>query len=109
MNGTPALALEGVHKSFGENEVLKGIDLTVAPHEVVCLIGASGSGKSTLLRCVNLVEPIDSGRVVVDGEEITAEGVDANRIRRRIGIVYQSFNLFPHMTVLRNVTLAPRE
>jgi polar amino acid transport system ATP-binding protein len=109
MNGRPALILEDVHKSFGENEVLKGIDLTVASHEVVCLIGASGSGKSTLLRCVNLVEPIDSGRVVVEGEEITAEGVDANRIRRRIGIVYQSFNLFPHMTVLRNITLAPRE
>jgi polar amino acid transport system ATP-binding protein len=105
----PALLLEGVHKSFGENEVLKGIDLRVEPHEVVCLIGASGSGKSTLLRCVNLVEQIDSGRVVVAGEEITAEGVDANRIRRRIGIVYQSFNLFPHMTVLRNITLAPRE
>src|ERR671919_2121291 len=104
-----ALRLENVHKYFGKNEVLKGIDLTVAPHEVVCLIGASGSGKSTLLRCVNLVEPIDSGRVVVAGEEITAEGVDANRIRRRIGIVYQSFNLFPHMTVLRNITLAPRE
>jgi polar amino acid transport system ATP-binding protein len=109
MNGHPALVLEGLHKSFGENEVLKGIDLTVAPHEVVCLIGASGSGKSTLLRCVNLVEPIDSGRVVVEGEDITAEGVDANRIRRRIGIVYQAFNLFPHMTVLRNITLAPRE
>jgi polar amino acid transport system ATP-binding protein len=109
MNERPALVLEGVHKSFGENEVLKGIDLTVAPHEVVCLIGASGSGKSTLLRCVNLVEPIDSGRVVVEGEDITAEGVDANRIRRRIGIVYQAFNLFPHMTVLRNITLAPRE
>ena len=105
----PALILEGIHKSFGANEVLKGIDLTVAPHEVVCLIGASGSGKSTLLRCVNLVEPVDSGRVVVEGVEITAEGVDANEIRRRIGIVYQSFNLFPHMTVLRNVTLAPRE
>ena len=89
--------------------MLKGIDLTVEPHEVVCLIGASGSGKSTLLRCVNLVEPIDAGRVVVEGEEITAAGVDANRIRRRIGIVYQSFNLFPHMTVLRNITLAPRE
>ena len=89
--------------------MLKGIDLRVEPHEVVCLIGASGSGKSTLLRCVNLVEQIDSGRVVVAGEEITAEGVDANRIRRRIGIVYQSFNLFPHMTVLRNITLAPRE
>jgi polar amino acid transport system ATP-binding protein len=109
MNERPALLLEDVYKSFGENEVLKGIDLTVEPHEVVCLIGASGSGKSTLLRCVNLVEPIDSGRVFVDGEEITAEGVDKNRIRRRIGIVYQSFNLFPHMTVLRNITLAPRE
>ncbi|MBA2534006.1 MAG: amino acid ABC transporter ATP-binding protein [Rubrobacter sp.] len=109
MNEQPALLLEGVHKSFGENEVLKGIDLRVEPHEVVCLIGASGSGKSTLLRCVNLVEPIDSGRVVVEGEEITERGVDANRIRRGIGIVYQAFNLFPHMTVLRNVTLAPRE
>jgi polar amino acid transport system ATP-binding protein len=106
---TPALVLEGVRKSFGENEVLKGIDLTVAPHEVVCLIGASGSGKSTLLRCVNLVEPIDSGRIVVEGEEITARGVDVNRIRRLIGIVYQSFNLFPHMSVTRNITLAPRE
>jgi len=105
----PALVLEGIRKSFGPNEVLKGIDLSVAPHEVVCLIGASGSGKSTLLRCTNLVEPVDSGRVVVEGEEITAEGVDANRVRRRIGIVYQSFNLFPHMTVLRNITLAPRE
>jgi polar amino acid transport system ATP-binding protein len=109
MNESPALILKGVYKSFGENEVLKGIDLEVAPHEVVCLIGASGSGKSTLLRCVNLVEPIDSGRIVVEGEEITARGVDANRIRRRIGIVYQAFNLFPHMTVLRNITLAPRE
>jgi polar amino acid transport system ATP-binding protein len=101
--------LEGIRKSFGANEVLKGIDLSVAPHEVVCLIGASGSGKSTLLRCTNLVEPIDAGRVVVEGEEITASGVDADRVRRKIGIVYQSFNLFPHMTVLRNVTLAPRE
>jgi len=109
MNEGPALLLENVHKSFGENEVLEGIELTVEPHEVVCLIGASGSGKSTLLRCVNLVEPIDAGRVVVEGEEITAQGVDANRIRRRIGIVYQSYNLFPHMTVLRNITLAPRE
>ena len=109
MNERPALILEDLYKSFGNDEVLKGIDLTVEPHEVVCLIGASGSGKSTLLRCVNLVEPIDAGRVVVEGEEITAEGVDANRIRRRIGIVYQSYNLFPHMTVLRNITLAPRE
>ena len=109
MNERPALLLEDVYKSFGENELLKGIDLRMEPHEVVCLIGASGSGKSTLLKCVNLVEPIDSGRVVVEGEEITAAGVDANRIRRRIGIVYQSFNLFPHMTVLRNITLAPCE
>jgi polar amino acid transport system ATP-binding protein len=104
---TQALVLEGVHKSFGKHEVLRGIDLTVDEHEVVCLIGASGSGKSTLLRCVNLVEPIDAGRIVVEGEEITAKGVDANRIRRRIGIVYQAYNLFPHMSVLRNVTLAP--
>jgi polar amino acid transport system ATP-binding protein len=104
-----ALVLEGIRKSFGSNEVLKGIDLSVAPHEVVCLIGASGSGKSTLLRCTNLVEPIDAGRVVVEGEEITAPGVNADRVRRKIGIVYQSFNLFPHMTVLRNITLAPRE
>jgi polar amino acid transport system ATP-binding protein len=109
MNERPALLLENVYKSFGEVKVLKGIDLTVEPHEVVCLIGASGSGKSTLLKCVNLVEPIDSGRVVVEGEEITAAGVDTNRIRRGIGIVYQSFNLFPHMTVLRNITLAPRK
>ena len=111
MNGGAgaALVLEGIRKSFGTNEVLKGIDLSVAPHEVVCLIGASGSGKSTLLRCTNLVELIDAGHVVVEGEEITASGVDADRVRRRIGIVYQSFNLFPHMTVLRNITLAPRE
>jgi polar amino acid transport system ATP-binding protein len=102
-----ALVLGGVHKSFGRHEVLRGIDLTVAEHEVVCLIGASGSGKSTLLRCVNLIEPIDAGRIVVHGEEITARGVDANRVRRRIGIVYQAYNLFPHMSVLRNVTLAP--
>ena len=103
-----ALRLEGVRKSFGKNEVLKGIDLDLAEHEVVCLIGASGSGKSTLLRCVNLLEPIDEGRIVVLGEEITAHGVKVNEVRRRIGIVFQSYNLFPHMSVLRNVTLAPR-
>jgi polar amino acid transport system ATP-binding protein len=101
------LAIEGLHKSFGKTEVLRGIDLAVAEHEVVCLIGASGSGKSTLLRCVNLLEPIDAGRIVVNGEEITARGVDANRVRRGIGIVFQAFNLFPHMSVLRNVTLGP--
>ncbi|TMG25887.1 MAG: amino acid ABC transporter ATP-binding protein [Chloroflexi bacterium] len=104
-----ALRVEDLHKSFGPLEVLRGIDLTVSEHEVVCLIGASGSGKSTLLRCINLLEPIDAGRVSVEGEEITAEGVDTNRIRRRIGIVFQAFNLFPHMTVLDNVTLAPRK
>ncbi len=104
-----ALALEGVRKSYGTNEVLGGIDLAVAPHEVVCLIGASGSGKSTLLKCVNLIEPVTSGRIVVDGEEITARGVDVNRIRRKIGIVFQAFNLFPHMTVLDNITLGPRK
>ena len=104
---SPALVLEGVHKSFGRNEVLRGIDLTLDPHEVVCLIGASGSGKSTLLRCVNLLEPVDAGRIVVGGTEITAPGTDVNAVRRGIGIVFQAFNLFPHMSVLRNVTLAP--
>ena len=104
-----ALRIEGLRKSFGKLEVLRGIDLEVAEHEVVCLIGASGSGKSTLLRCVNLLEPIDAGRIVVSGEEITARGVDANQIRRRIGIVFQSFNLFPHMSVRGNVTLGPRK
>ena len=106
---TAPLLVQGLHKSFGTLEVLKGIDLEVAEHEVVCLIGASGSGKSTLLRCINLIEPIDAGRIVVEGEEITAYGVDVDRIRRRIGIVYQAFNLFPHMSVLDNVTLAPRQ
>ena len=112
MNGTDAttvIRIEGLHKSFDHLEVLKGIDLTVAEHEVICLIGASGSGKSTLLRCVNLLEPVDAGRVIVHGEEITAPGVDVNRIRRSMGIVFQSFNLFPHMTVLKNITLAPRK
>jgi len=104
-----ALQLEDVHKSFGHVEVLRGIDLAVRPHEVVCLIGASGSGKSTLLRCVNLLEPIDSGRILLHGRDVTLRGVDVNTIRRGIGIVFQSFNLFPHMTVLRNVTLAPRK
>jgi polar amino acid transport system ATP-binding protein len=102
-----ALLLEDVHKSFGKLEVLRGIELAVAQHEVICVIGASGAGKSTLLRCINLIEPVDQGRIIVQGEEITARGVDVNRIRRHIGIVFQSFNLFPHMTVLRNITLAP--
>ena len=104
-----ALRVEGLHKSFDRLRVLRGIDLSVAEHEVVCLIGASGSGKSTLLRCINLLEPIDAGRVWIEGVEITAPGVDVDRVRRRIGIVFQAFNLFPHMSVLRNVTLAPRK
>jgi polar amino acid transport system ATP-binding protein len=102
-----ALRIEALNKSFDGVEVLKGIDLALGEHEVICLIGASGSGKSTLLRCINLLEPIDSGRIVVAGEEITAAGIDADRIRRRIGIVFQAFNLFPHMSVLRNITLGP--
>ncbi|HYI21074.1 MAG TPA: amino acid ABC transporter ATP-binding protein [Candidatus Limnocylindrales bacterium] len=105
----PALRVEGLHKSFGQLAVLRGIDLTVAEHEVVCLIGASGSGKSTLLRCINLLEEIDAGRVWIEGVEITGKGVNVDKVRRRIGIVFQAFNLFPHMTVLSNVTLAPRK
>jgi polar amino acid transport system ATP-binding protein len=105
----PALQVEGLHKSFGDLEVLRGIDLSLAEHEVVCLIGSSGSGKSTLLRCINLLEPIDAGRIFVAGDEITARGVDVDRIRRRIGIVFQAYNLFPHMRVIDNVTLGPRK
>ncbi|HVM24981.1 MAG TPA: amino acid ABC transporter ATP-binding protein [Candidatus Limnocylindrales bacterium] len=104
-----ALLVEDLWKSFGDLDVLRGIDLAMDEHEIVCVIGASGSGKSTLLRCINLTEPIDAGRIVVEGEEITAEGVDVDRIRRRIGIVFQSYNLFPHMSVLDNVTLGPRQ
>jgi polar amino acid transport system ATP-binding protein len=103
------LVVDDLHKSFGRLEVLRGIDLELAEHEVVCLIGASGSGKSTLLRCINLLEPIDAGRIVLRGDEVTARGVDVNRVRRGIGIVFQAFNLFPHMSVLENVTLAPRK
>jgi polar amino acid transport system ATP-binding protein len=104
---TDALRVEGLHKRFDDLEVLKGIDLAVREHEVVCLIGASGSGKSTLLRCINLLEPVDAGRIVIHGQDVTARGVDQNAVRRRVGIVFQSFNLFPHMTVLRNISLAP--
>jgi polar amino acid transport system ATP-binding protein len=103
---TEAIRIEGLHKSFGELEVLRGLDLRVDDHEVVCLIGGSGSGKSTLLRCVDLLEPVDAGRIWIEGDEVTAAGVDPNAIRRRIGIVFQAFNLFPHMSVMRNVTLA---
>jgi polar amino acid transport system ATP-binding protein len=101
-----ALTIEGLSKSFGRHQVLSGIDLAVAEHEVIALIGASGSGKSTLLRCINRLEPIDAGRIVLAGDDITRPS-NVNAVRRRIGIVFQSFNLFPHMSVLRNVTLAP--
>ena len=103
------VSLHGVTKRFGELEVLHGIDLDVAEHNVVCLIGASGSGKSTLLRCINLLEQIDAGTIVVDGQTITGTKVDVNKLRQKIGIVFQAYNLFPHMTVLQNVTLAPRK
>jgi polar amino acid transport system ATP-binding protein len=106
---TEAVRVEGVHKAFGKVEVLKGVDLALEEHEVICLVGASGSGKSTLLRCVDLLEPVDAGSIQLQGEEITGGGVDQNRVRRRMGIVFQAFNLFPHMTVLRNVTLGPAE
>jgi polar amino acid transport system ATP-binding protein len=108
VSATAALEIEGLRKSFGEHLVLKGIDLSVGEHEVTCLIGASGSGKSTLLRCINLLERVDAGRILVEGEEITRKGIDVNWVRRRIGIVFQAYNLFPHMNVLQNVTLAPR-
>jgi polar amino acid transport system ATP-binding protein len=106
---TEALRLEDVHKSFDHLEVLKGVSLALERHEVMALIGASGSGKSTLLRCINLLEPVDRGRILFDGEDVTRREVDVNSVRRRIGIVFQAFNLFPHMSVLGNVTLAPRK
>ncbi len=109
MTGQPKLRLEEVDKSFGDLAVLRQVDLDVESHEVVCLIGSSGSGKSTLLRCANLLEPIDSGRILLDGVDIAEPGFDADAVRRRIGIVFQSFNLFPHRSVLDNVTLAPRK
>ncbi len=100
--------LEGVHKSFGDNDVLKGIDLSVSSGEVLTIIGPSGSGKSTLLRCVNLLEPLQAGRIFFEGEEITRKGVDVSAVRTRIGMVFQQFNLFPHLTVMDNLTLATR-
>jgi polar amino acid transport system ATP-binding protein len=99
--------VKNVSKSFGELRVLRDVDLTVEEHGVVCLIGASGSGKSTLLRCLNLLERVDEGEIVVDSQTITNGHVDVNELRRKIGIVFQAYNLFPHMTVLDNVTLAP--
>src|SRR5438067_12450452 len=103
------VSLQGVRKTFDDLEVLHGIDLDVAEHNVVCLIGASGSGKSTLLRCINLLEQVDAGTIVVDGQTITGTKLDVNRLRQKIGIVFQAYNLFPHMTVMQNVTLGPRK
>ena len=102
------LEIRGVHKAYGSNAVLRGLDLSVDTHEVVALIGASGCGKSTLLKCINLLEPIDAGTITLDGVEVSAPGADPNPVRRRVGIVFQSFNLFPHLSVLANITLAPR-
>ena len=104
----PVVRLEGVHKSFGDNEVLRGIDLEVRSGEVLTIIGPSGSGKSTLLRCVNLLEPLNAGRIFLEGEEITRKGADVSAVRQRIGMVFQQFNLFPHLTVMDNLTLAAR-
>ena len=107
---TPLLEVTGVWKAFDEHPVLRGIDLHVDAHQAVVLIGASGSGKSTLLRCINGLESVDAGRIVLDGEvEVTDPRIDLDTVRRRIGIVFQSYNLFPHMTVLDNITLAPRK
>jgi polar amino acid transport system ATP-binding protein len=101
------LELRDIHHAYGATEVLKGVTLEVAKHEVVCLIGASGSGKSTLLRCINALEDISSGQILVDGDVVSGRGVDVNRLRRAVGMVFQSYNLFPHMSVLQNITLAP--
>jgi polar amino acid transport system ATP-binding protein len=107
VSAAAVLEVRGVTKAYGDRQVLRGIDLTVREHEAVALIGASGSGKSTLLRCIDLLEEIDDGDVVLDGEVLTDPSVNAVRARRRLGMVFQAFNLFPHMSVLDNVTLAP--
>src|SRR6267143_2366305 len=105
--GETVMRLRGVRKRYGSAEVIRGVDLTINSHEVVCLIGPSGSGKSTLLRCINVLAPLDAGVIELFGTEISRPGADVNAVRRQIGIVFQAFNLFPHMTVLKNITLAP--
>lgn len=105
----PKLSIRGLSKSFDGKVVLRGVDLDVSTHEVVCLIGSSGSGKSTLLKCIDLLVPIDSGEILLDGHNITAQGVNPNDVRQAMGIVFQAFNLFPHMRVIDNVTLGPRK
>jgi polar amino acid transport system ATP-binding protein len=109
MSAERFVMVENVSKSFGDNQVLHNVSLDVAPHDVVCLIGASGSGKSTLLRCINLLEKVDSGSITDDGQSLTHDKLDVNKLRQQIGIVFQAYNLFPHMTVLQNVTLSPRK
>jgi polar amino acid transport system ATP-binding protein len=108
MSAPPVLELRGVTKSFGDLEVLKGVDLEVAEHEAIALIGASGSGKSTLLRCIDLLVEIDDGDVFLDGEVITDPSVDPVAVRRRLGLVFQAYNLFPHLTALQNIVLGDR-
>jgi polar amino acid transport system ATP-binding protein len=105
----PVLRIEGLRKTYGDRVVLSSLDMSVDPHDVVCLIGASGSGKSTLLRCVDLLEPTDDGTIWFEGEDVSDPRVDTRAVRRRIGVVFQAYNLFPHMTVLDNVVLAPRK
>ncbi|MGD9710665.1 MAG: amino acid ABC transporter ATP-binding protein [Thermomicrobiales bacterium] len=105
----PILSIRGLYKAYDKNLVLRNINLDVAEHEVICLIGASGCGKSTLLRCINLLEDINAGLIILAGQSISHDSADLNRIRQRVGMVFQSFNLFPHMSVIQNVTLAPRK
>ena len=109
MTGAPVLEISGVTKSFGEREVLRGIDLAVAEHQAVALIGASGSGKSTLLRCVNGLEAVQAGEIWPNGRKVIQDDIKLNRLRRDVGIVFQSYNLFPHMTLVENIALAPRK
>ena len=109
MTDDPLLEVRGLRKTYGDKVVLHDVDLTVHQHDVVCLIGASGSGKSTLLRCIDLLEPVDDGEIRLEGQEITDPLVDVRAVRARMGMVFQAYNLFPHMTVLDNITLAPRK